>query len=103
MALREVAIPVPFAAGLDTKSDPKQAPVGRLLTCENAVFTKGTSLVKRNGYSALSQAITAIGTDYTDTRALASRGTETVLLTDDTAYSYAASTSTWSEIGPVAS
>jgi hypothetical protein len=103
MALRETPVPVPFSAGLDTKSDPKQAPVGRLLVCENAVFTKGVSLQKRNGYEGLSKAVTAAGTDYENTRALASRGTETVLLTDPTAYSYQESTGTWSEIGPVAS
>jgi hypothetical protein len=103
MALREIPVPIPFAAGLDTKSDPKAAPVGRLLVCENAVFTKGITLKKRNGYEGLSKTITAAGTDYANAKALAARGTETVLLTDPTAYSYQESTGTWSEIGPVAS
>jgi hypothetical protein len=103
MALREIPVPVPFAAGLDTKSDPKQAPVGRLLTCENAVFVKGSSLVKRNGYSSLTKTVTAAGTDYADAKALATRGAETVLLTDGLGYSYQESLGTWNQIGPVAS
>ncbi len=103
MALREVGVPVPFSGGLDTKSDPNAAPVGKLIVCENAVFDRGITLRKRNGYESLSRTVTAAGTDYSDAKALTRRGSEPVLLTDGTAYSYQASLGTWNEVGPVAS
>jgi hypothetical protein len=103
MALREVPIPLPFQAGLDTKSDEKAAPAGRLLVLENGVFSKGLTIKKRNGYASLSQAVTASGMDYTDARALTRRGSEPVLLADGAAYSYQASLGTWNGVGSVSS
>lgn len=103
MALNRVPVPVPMASGLDRKTDPKQAPVGRLLVCQNARFDQSSTLRKRNGYSAFSRTVTDLGTEYVDATALAARGTETVLLTESTAYSYQASIGTWNKIGPVAS
>ena len=42
-----------FAQGLDTKTDPWQVPVGKFLSLENTIFTKGGLLQKRNGYAGL--------------------------------------------------
>lgn len=47
------AVPVNFAQGLDTKTDPKQVQMGKFLQLENMVFNKGGLLQKRNGYAAL--------------------------------------------------
>jgi hypothetical protein len=103
VALNRTPVPIPMGPGLQTKADPKAAPVGSLLVCQNAVFDRGITLRKRNGYSAYAKSITGAGTDYADAKAIAARGTEPVLLTEGTAYSYQASTGTWNEVGPVAS
>lgn len=98
-----VPVPIPLQSGVETKLDEKQVPAARLVTLENGVFIKGGTLRKRNGYSALSRAITASGAGYSNAKALTRRGSEPVLLTDGTGYSYQASTGTWSDIGQVTS
>lgn len=55
MALEKQAINVPFAQGLDTKTDPNQIPVGKFQVLQNSVFTKGGRLQKRNGFQYLPQ------------------------------------------------
>src|SRR5688572_14101460 len=103
MALREVPVPLPFSAGVDTKSSELTAPVGRLLVLENGVFVKGTTIRKRNGYESFGTAVTGAGTSYSNAKALTRRGSESVLLTDGTAYSHQASLGTWNEVGSVTS
>lgn len=46
-------IPINFAHGLDTKSDPKQIQLGRFLSLQNSVFTEAGLLKKRYGYGSL--------------------------------------------------
>lgn len=53
MPLNPQTIPINFAQGLDTKTDPKQITVGKFLSLENSVFTTGNLLQKRNGYGPL--------------------------------------------------
>jgi hypothetical protein len=53
VALQKQAIPINFAQGLDTKTDPKQVSLGKFLVLENSIFTKGGLLQKRNGYQQL--------------------------------------------------
>lgn len=103
MALQEVPVAVPFSAGVDTKTDPKAAPVGRLLVLENGRFDVGTTIKKRNGYESLGTSITGAGSSYANARALSSRSGEVIALTDGTAYSYQESVGEWSEIGTVTS
>jgi hypothetical protein len=43
-----------FLKGLDTKTDPKDINDGRMLLIQNGVLTLGTSIRKRNGFTALS-------------------------------------------------
>jgi len=103
VSLERVPIAVPFQGGLDRKTDPKAAPVGRLLVCQNARFDVGSTLKKRNGYEAFATTVTGAGMSYANTKALAARGAEPVLLTDGAAYSHQDSLGTWSSIGPAAS
>ncbi len=42
-----------FAQGLDTKTDPYQVPIGKMLELQNSIFTTGGLLQKRNGYGSL--------------------------------------------------
>lgn len=51
--LQKKNIHINFSQGLDTKTDPWQVPVGKFLSLENIIFTKGGLLQKRNGYVAL--------------------------------------------------
>lgn len=53
MALNKQSVEVNFAQGLDTKSDPKQIPVGKFARLVNTIFTKLGLLKKRNGYRQL--------------------------------------------------
>ncbi len=57
MTLQKQVVPVPFAQGLETKSDPKQVPLGKLLTLENGFFQTPMEMRKRYGFNALSQNI----------------------------------------------
>ncbi len=47
------AVPINFAMGLDTKTDPYQVEIGKFLSLQNSIFTKGGLLQKRNGYASL--------------------------------------------------
>lgn len=59
MALDRQVLPVPFAGGIDTKTDPKQVSVGKLTTLENGLFTSLRRLTKRAGTAAISGGLTA--------------------------------------------
>ncbi len=51
--LNKIGIDIPFAQGLDTKTDPKRVKIGKFLQLENSVFDKGGLLQKRNGNARL--------------------------------------------------
>lgn len=51
MALQKQPVPINFAQGLDTKSDPKQIKIGNFLALQNSVFDKAGTLGKRNGFA----------------------------------------------------
>jgi hypothetical protein len=53
MPLNKQTLNIPFALGLDTKTDPWQLSPGNFLVLENTVFFKGKSLQKRNGFGTL--------------------------------------------------
>lgn len=53
MALNKVTVPIPFAAGLDTKIDDKQQEIGSLAALENVIFETPLKIRKRNGYVIL--------------------------------------------------
>lgn len=102
--LQRQSINIAFAGGVETKIDPKGVPPVRLLDLQNAVFTRATTIVKRNGYEAIGAGgVDAGGVAIASPRALARRGDELIQLTDRRAYSYRTSTDTWSDAGDVAS
>ena len=51
--LQKQTMNINFAQGLDTKSDPKQIPIGKFSSLVNSIFTKGGLLQKRNGFGSL--------------------------------------------------
>lgn len=103
MALRKAGLPIQFQGGMNNKQDHKQVPATQLLDLQNAVFTRETTLSKRNGYAAKSQAIDGAGALYTGARGLAARGDELLLFTDERCYSHRPAADRWSDAGEVAS
>lgn len=101
MALRKAGLPVQFRGGLQTKQDHKQVPTTELLDLQNAVFTRQTTLSKRFGYAAKSQAIDGAGSDYVNAVGLGVRDSELLLFTDDHCYSHRPSFDRWSDAGEV--
>lgn len=51
MSLQEQSLPINFAQGLETKTDPKQLSPGKFVRLVNSVFDVGNLLKKRNGYA----------------------------------------------------
>lgn len=51
--LQKQAININFAQGLDTKTDPKQVQLGKMLALQNSIFDKAGLLQKRNGFGPL--------------------------------------------------
>lgn len=100
MPLKEVAVPVRFAGGVETKMDPKAVPTARLLALENGVFTRAISISKRNGYEALSNVVEG-STDVVSAIRLAARGDELIAFTRNRAYSHQTGTDQWADAGAV--
>lgn len=65
MTLQKQPVPINFAKGLDTKSDPFQVPVGNFTFMENSVFTTTGRLTKRNGFANLTSLPNALQTTLT--------------------------------------
>lgn len=96
MALEKQAVPINFAQGVDTKTDPFQVPAGKFLNLENTVFIKGGLLQKRNGYGQLS-VLPNSDTSYLTTF----NGDLTAVGSDLLAY--ASSSKTWKDQGALPS
>lgn len=101
--LKKAALTVQFAGGVDTKTDHKQVAHVKLLDLQNAVFTRRTTLSKRNGYRSLSRFVDGQGPEYQDAVGLAARGDELIVFDGRHALSYRESTDTWADTGDVAS
>ncbi len=87
MALQKQSLPINFAQGLDTKTDPFQVTPGKFLSLENTIFTKGGLLQKRNGFGNL----TALpASNYTDLTTFS--GNLTAIGTNLAAYSQGSGT-----------
>lgn len=53
MSLDKQPITTPFGVGINTKVDPKQLPIGKLLVLNNAIFGTDGLMTKRNGFGRL--------------------------------------------------
>ena len=102
MPLNPAPLPIQFSGGVDLTTDSKQVPTTKLLNLENCVFTKATTLSKRNGYQALSLVIQNAGGQISNARGIASRDNERLVFTDKRCYSQRPSSGTWSDAGEVA-
>jgi hypothetical protein len=102
MALEDIDVPINLTGGLDTKTDPKQVVVGKLLSLTNARYKTLQSYVKRNGYQALSTSILG-GGSITNGVGVAAFQSQLNLYDGASFYSYNESTSDWSNKGSLIS
>lgn len=102
MSIQPQAVAISFAGGVDTRTDSKQVIPTKLIDLQNGVFTKNSTISKRNGYAVLGQQIDG-GGEIADPVGLAARRTELVQFAQGMAYSYRPSSDTWSTIGSVSS
>lgn len=93
MPYSEVELHIPFAGGVETKTDPKAVPPVKLLGLENGVFTRAISIRKRNGYEE--RCVVA------DARRTGARGDELVVFTGDRCHSLQTETSEPIDVGAV--
>lgn len=103
MPLTPQSLPIQFAAGIDSKTDSKQVPHTKLLTLQNAVFTRQTSLSKRNGYQALPRLVDGGSAEYGTAVGLGSHGDELLVFADERCYSYRPSVGRMVDAGEVLS
>lgn len=87
MPLQRQVISIPMAGSLDTKTDAKQLPIGKLLELENGFRKRNGEFVKRYGYETLTRDITPSGT-IADGRRMAIYGNELNLITNKSMYTY---------------
>lgn len=88
MALAPQKFSLPFKQGVDTKTDPKQLPIGKLTLLENAVFNTAEQLTKRNGFGV-------VGTSLTVAEALATYKDELLTFDGFRGYSYNQANDDW--------
>lgn len=98
MALQKQVIPIPFAQGIDTKSDPKQVVPGKLISLFNGVFQSAKRILKRNGFTSKSKSIFG-GGSIANGVGLKSYENEIDLLDGDNFFSYSKSKDKWTNVG----
>jgi hypothetical protein len=96
MALQKQLIALTLGTGIETKTDSKLVPLGKMLELENAYIDKLGTLQKRNGYNV-------IGTTQSDPKKLATFQDELLLFTRTNLYSYVESSDTLLDRGLVSS
>lgn len=100
MPLQRQVISVPMAGALDTKTDPKQTPIGKFLELENAYRVRNGELVKRDGFESLGTTLASDG-DISDGRKLALLNNELNVITNKDMYTYSDDTDQWVLKGPL--
>ena len=100
MPLNRQVISIPMSGSLDTKTDPKQLPMGKMLELENGFRLKNGELQKRYGYEALTNQITPSGV-VADGRKLALFGDELNVITNKSMYTYSDDNDNWVLKGPL--
>lgn len=96
MALVKEKVSIPFATGIDTKTDPKQL-TGKLLELENGRFVQAGKIQKRFGTNSFTTDIDGGGSLSNITKII-DRDGEMVCLADRKLYSYSDNKAAWVEI-----
>ena len=102
MPLQRQNVNIQLAAGVDTKTDPKQVVAGKLLVLENGIFTSKNRIKKRNGYDSFSQ-LTTGATSIISGSAISEYGNELTEFDGNEMYSYDTSKDIWLDKGRISS
>lgn len=94
MPLQQVVVPLTLAQGPDTKTDPKQVPVGKLLSLQNGTFISPGRIKKRNGYSPVSTSVLG-GGSITAGQSIFTLGSRLLAHDGTNLFSYSDSESLW--------
>lgn len=100
--LSKQALTIKLGQGVDTKTDAKSLPPGKLTRLENVVFTKNFELSKRPGYDDLST-VTIAGAEIETPDGLATFNDELLLYANQNLYSRSPGSSAWVDKGSVVS
>lgn len=100
MPLQRQNVPVQFQ-GIDTKTDEKSLPLGKLVTLQNMTFEELGKIKKKVGASTLGTTVASGGTAISDPVRVTTYKDELVLITKTRLYSYLESTSEWKDQGPI--
>jgi len=101
MALRPAEVHVGFRGGVSTRADSKTVPPTQLLVLENGIFSRETSIRKRNGYESLASVIDGSASVLTGAIRTATRDNELIAFTSNRAYSRQTGADQWSDTGAV--
>ncbi|MBV6514147.1 MAG: hypothetical protein FMNOHCHN_03737 [Ignavibacteriaceae bacterium] len=102
MALERQQVQIPFAEGVDTKTDSKLVQPNKLLRLENGVFTKLGSIRKRYGYDILPRS-TFSGTDIAAATGIARFKDELLLFNGTNLFAFSEASQRWIDKGQSAS
>jgi len=98
MALEKAFVPVDLSGGIDTKTDQKMVLPSSLTELENGVFTSGSTITKRKGYSKLGRQISG-GSSISSGDALTRFQDELLLFSNSNLYSYSSGRDEWIDKG----
>ena len=98
MPLEKAFVPVDLSGGIDTKTDQKMVLPSSLTELENGVFTSGSTITKRKGYSKLSRQISG-GSSISSGDALTRFQDELLLFSNSNLYSYSSGRDEWIDKG----
>lgn len=94
MALTKQPVNIPFAQGVDQKTDPFQIPMGKFARLINSVFTTTNRLTKRNGFPKITTLPNAEQTTLTTLN-------DNLLATGSNLYAFSQDTDQWLNQGSV--
>lgn len=96
-------VPIPFAGGIDTKTDPAQVAPGKLADLQNGVFRQTGAVGRRWGYEALGKSVIGSPSNISACAAIQPFNDELVLFDGQAAYSYIEADDAWVNKGSVVS
>lgn len=96
-------VPIPFAGGIDSKTDPSQVAPGKLLDLQNGVFRQTGSVGRRWGYKALGKTVIGSASAISACAAIQPFNDELVLFDGRSAFSYIQANDAWVNKGEVVS
>lgn len=96
-------LPVPFAGGIDSKTDPFQVQAGKLADLQNGIFRQTGAVGRRWGYKKLGQSVIGQPSPISSCAALQPFNEELILFDGLKAYSYIQADDAWASKGSIVS